>query len=306
MIARALAACLAVGIAIAAQPSPYLDQPLPQLVPERFAPGLVSTDAIELNAVFTPDLQEVFFARWVNGVADMFHAERINGAWTPPRALPLFPTDRGTVAVDMMVSYDGTELVFLGTHPHSNDDGKPTGDIWRSRRVNGKWTTANVIPAPVSTGASESYPTMVADGSLYFSSNRPGGPGGSNLYRAQRQKDGSFASPVLIPAPISTAQGVGDVFVAKDESYMVFSSRRPPSLGGGDLFVSFRRPDGGWGEPAHLGHGINTAFTDFCPMVTPDGKYFFFSRRHGATWAEATAGDVYWMDAKVLDAYRKP
>ena len=305
MIQRELAACLLAGAALFVQLSPYLGQPLPQLAPERFAPGLVSTDAIELNAVFTPDLQEVFFARWVDGVPGLFHAERIRGAWTPSRPLPLFPTDRGTVAVDMMVSYDGTELVFLGTHPHPDDNGKPTGDIWRSRRVNGKWATAEVIPAPVSTGASEGYPTMVGDGSLYFTSDRPGGPGRSNLYRAQRQKDGSFASPVLVPPPISTAQGIGDVFVAKDESYLVFSSRRPPGLGNGDLFVSFRRPDGGWGEPAHLGHGINTAFTDFCPMVTPDGKYFFFSRRHGATWAEATAGDVYWMDAKVLEAYRK-
>jgi hypothetical protein len=39
------------------RPSPYLGQPLPTLSPERFAPGVVSTDAIELNGVFAPDLK---------------------------------------------------------------------------------------------------------------------------------------------------------------------------------------------------------------------------------------------------------
>jgi hypothetical protein len=40
-------------------------------------------------------------------------------------------------------------------------------------------------------------------------------------------------------------------------------------------------------------------------MVTPDGKYLFFSRLHGGGWSKATAGDVYWVDAKILDQFRR-
>jgi hypothetical protein len=40
-------------------------------------------------------------------------------------------------------------------------------------------------------------------------------------------------------------------------------------------------------------------------MVTPDGRYLFFSRRRGATWKDATAGDVYWVDAKILNQFRR-
>jgi hypothetical protein len=40
-------------------------------------------------------------------------------------------------------------------------------------------------------------------------------------------------------------------------------------------------------------------------MMTPDGKYLFFSRRWGATWEETTAGDVFWVDARVLDRFRR-
>ena len=85
---------------------------------------------------------------------------------------------------------------------------------------------------------------------------------------------------------------------------MILSSRRPPSVGNGDLFVSFRLDDGSWGKPIHLGDVINTDAHEFCPMVTPDGKYLFFSRLHGASWETATGGNVYWVDLDILDQFR--
>jgi hypothetical protein len=285
--------------------SPYLGQPLPALSPQIFAPGIVSTDAIELNSVFAPDLKEFFFARLIAGVQTMHHAELQDGKWSAPRPLLLFPNKTRAVADDMTLTADGRELYFLGNHPHPQDGGVRSADIWRSRRINGQWSTAEVLPAPISTDASEIYPVVVRDGSLYFTSNRPGGRGPTSVYRAQRLAAGSFADPVLVPEPINAESGIGDVFVSPDETYMVFSSSRPPSLGSGDLFVSFRRDGGTWGEPVHLGTTVNTEELEYCPMVSPDGRYLFFSRRRGASWKEATAGDVYWIDVKFLEQFRR-
>ncbi len=100
-----------------AQTSPYFGQPLPTLSPEPFAPGVVSTDAIELNGVFAPDLKEFFFARLIDGVQTMYHAEFVDGVWSVPRPLLLFPGQSRAVADDMAVSPDGRELYFLGNHP---------------------------------------------------------------------------------------------------------------------------------------------------------------------------------------------
>ena len=292
------------GLLQAAKSSPYFAQPVPGMTPALFAPGIVSTDAVELNTVFTPDLKEMFFARAIDRVPSMFHSRLVDGAWTTPRELLLFPGEARALAVDMAVSPDGKELYFLGNYQPPNSTGAPNSDIWRSRRVNGTWATAEKVPAPISTDASEVYPVIVGDGSMYFLSNRPGGIGRSSLYRAQRLADGTFGAPVLLPAPINHESGIGDTFVSPDEKLMVFGSGRPPSIGAGDLFVSFRRPDGNWGEPAHLGSAVNTKISDFCPFVTPDGKYFFFSRRQ-STAGNATAGDVYWMDAKFLEQFRR-
>ena len=290
----------------AASPQPpYFGQPTPGIMPERFAPGVVSTDAIELNGVFTPDGREFFFTRLIDGV-DIMHLSVFNdGEWSAPRPLLLFPDQAWAVAVDMAVSPDGQELYFLGQHPHEYAPEKPGYDLWVSRRVDGAWSTAQVVPPPVSTSADEIYPLIVADGSLYFSSNRPGGLGRSDIYRAQRLPDGSFAEPVNIGPPVNSEFGTGDTYVAADESYLIFSSRRLGGFGQCDLYISFRQADGNWGEPVNLGESINTDQTEFCPMVTPDGKYLFFSRRWGATWEETTAGDVYWMDARVLDQFRR-
>lgn len=289
----------------AAVPQPsYFGQPAPGVTPERFAPGVVSTDAIELNGVFTPDGREFFFTRLIDGIDTMHHSVLEAGRWSEPRPLLVFPDAARAVAVDMAVSLDGQELYFLGQHPHEHAPENPGYDLWVSRKVDGAWSTAQVVPPPVSTAAEELYPVVVGDGSLYFVSNRAGSLGRHDVYRAQRLPDGRFAEPVNVGPPINGELGTGDTFVAPDESFAIFSSRRPPSAGNGDLFVVFRQPDGSWGEPVNLGESINTAQHEFCPMMTPDGKYLFFSRLYGANWQEATGGDVFWVDAKVLDRFR--
>jgi WD40-like Beta Propeller Repeat len=292
------------GQSTSAEP-PYLGQPPPGTTPALFAPGIVNTDAIELNGVFTPDGGEFFFTRLIDGVDTMFRSVLEQGAWSPPVPLRVYPGRARAVAVDMAVSPNGGGLYFLGQHPHEHAREKPGYDLWVSRRVDGAWTTAQVVPPPVSTPASELYPVVVADGSLYFTSDRPGGLGPSDVYRAQRLPDGRFAAPVNVGEPINGPHGTGDTFVSPDESYAIFSSRRPSGFGNGDLWVSFRQPDGRWGDPVNLGDVINTAEHEFCPMVTPDGKYLFFSRLLGGSWEKATGGEVYWVATTVLDRFRR-
>ena len=75
-----------------------------------------------------------------------------------------------------------------------------------------------------------------------------------------------------------------------DTMFHVVSSSRPGGHGQSDLYVAHKQENGRWGELVNLGPTINSDQTDFCPMVTPDGKYLFFSRRWGATWEETTPG----------------
>jgi hypothetical protein len=311
-------ACMAAGSEQLPAPLRYLGQMPPGTTPVLFAPGIVSTDAVELNAVFAPDGREFFFSRLVPGADTLqypettrpvMHHMRIEGdTWSAPRPLLLFPDRSKAVAVDMSISPDGEWLYFMGQHPQGHAQETPNPDIWVSRRVNGAWAPAQVLPPPINTAASDVYSSVVADGSLYFTSNRGDGaaPRRSRLYRAQRRQDGRFADPVDVGPPINGEFGAGDTFVAPDESYLILTSgNRPGGFGQGDLWVSFRGSERGWTEPVNLGDRINTKDTEFCPMVTPDGKYLFFSRRIGPNWEQVKGGDVYWVDVKVLDALRR-
>lgn len=287
----------------------YLGQTPPGITAELFAPGIVSTDAVELNSVFSPDGREFFFTRLIDGPDEtgeypgrtrsiMHHMVYENGAWSEPRPLRLFPDAPDAWAADMAVSPDGQLLYFMGVHPVDADLARNDMNLWVSRRVDGAWSIAEPLPEPVNTEANEVYSSVVADGSLYFDSNRvPLSEGRSTLYRAQRLDDGGFAEPVNIRFPVNGSLRVWDTFVAPDESYMVLT------LYDG-LYVSFRQADGSWGEPINLGPDINSEVVEYCPMVTPDGKYLFFSRRLSdppdSGWPNVVEGNVYWVDMEVV------
>jgi hypothetical protein len=290
----------------AASRSHYFGQTPPGLTPERFAPGVVSTPAIEINGVFTPDFREFVFARRIDNVFTLFRSTLEGSKWSAPQPLRLYPGGAVGVAVDMAFSPDGNEMFFMGRYKPGVAPNQAPIDIWVSRRKDGAWTTAEVVPAPVSTDAFESYPTVVADGGLYFVSDRPGGLGRSDIYRAPRLPGGGFGEPVNIGRPANTDGGEGDPFASPDERYLIITTVRADGFGEADLYVSFRTPDGRWGEPINLGDTINTPATEFCPMVTPDGRYLFFSRRFGgSSWQTATEADVYWVDMAVVHRLRR-
>jgi hypothetical protein len=140
----------------------------------------------------------------------------------------------------------------------------------------------------------EYYPTIVADGSLYFSAPREDTLGKFDNYRAQF-RDGSFAAPVNLGPAINSEFYEGDIFVDPAETYLIHNSRgRADDLGKGDLYISFRQADGSWGQDQHMGDVINSPDIDYCPTVSPDGKVFFFSR----------GDDVYWVDAGIIEQFR--
>ena len=296
-----LFACTLITPLFAQNAPTYLDRNRPGETPELFAPNIVNTDSVELNGVFNAAMTEFFFTRIVNGNFIIHHSELKKGNWTKPEPLNMFPTGKEkSTAVDMTVTQDGKIMYFLGIYSEGSS-GNGTADIYQSKKVDGKWQPATKLGSPISTDAhNESYPVVVGDGSLYFVSDRPGGKGKQDIYRAQYLGDGKFDSPVSLSAAVNTELGSGDTYVAPDESYLISNKRHPEKPG---LYVSFKK-DGAWQPLKYLGEPINSEWTDFCPYMSPDGKYFFFSRRYSdppdSGWPGVVAGEVNWVDAKVV------
>lgn len=275
----------------------YMGQKPPGPVPEIFAPGIVSTDKKELNSVFTPDGKEFYYSLSENGRYTIYYMQQEDGLWSEPKVAP-FSTKYSNV--DMCVSYDGKKLFFGSNRPVSGEGKAEEGhDIWMVTRTETGWSEPENLGPLVNAGEHQIYPTVTKELTLYFQSRREGNIGGSDLYRAE-YVNGKYTKPENLGSAVNTEHNEGDVLIAPDESYLIVSTRgRSDSLGRSDLYISFRRPDGSWTKAENMGPTINSEATEYCPMLSPDGRYLFF------TSTKSGNGDIYWVDAKIIDALRK-
>ena len=98
-----------------------------------------------------------------------------------------------------------------------------------------------------------------------------------------------------MPEKINTEHYEADVFIAPDESYMIFCAVRPDGFGRGDLYISFNDGGGNWTEAKNMGDLINSNGHELCPFVSPDGQYFFYTSNQ----------DIYWVSTSIIDDYRQ-
>jgi Tol biopolymer transport system component len=278
---------------------PYLGQKPPGMTAELFAPGIVSTPNHEINAVFSPDGKEFYFSPKIKQFPGsskkiytiMFMKEEENG-WTKPRQVSF--AGKGLDA-DMFITHDGKKLFFCSDRPlEEGGEPKKDADIWFVERRGNRWSRPKNLGPMVNTLKNEYYPTITRGGTLYFSSTREGGKGKSDIY-CSAYVNGAYQEAKNLGDVINTKYSEGDVFIAPDESYLiVVSGDRPDGHGETDLYISFRNKDRSWTEAKNMGKSVNSFEVEYCPMLSYDGKYFFFtSRRRGND-------DIYWVDARVI------
>ncbi len=256
-------------------PAPFLAA---QALTPVLIPGPLSTREDELNATFTPDGRELYYTRKLGerfGV--ILVSRRAPDRWSDGEVAPFsgqYPD------YDPFVTPDGRRIYWISTRPVN---GEPRSDyeIWFAERRDDGWGPATHLEGPVNSSAGEYHPTVAADGSMYFSSTRPGGSGRGDLYRS-RPEGAGYGPPERLDDAINTAAFEGDPFIAADGSYLVFTAYGRTGDGNdGDLYVSLRQ-GAGWAAPRKLGHGINSAAQEYAPVGSRDGKWLFFASYRGA------------------------
>ena len=287
---------------------PYLNQTPPTTIPKLFAPLIVNTDSIEINTVFNSSFTEMFFTRIINEKFVIHHSELIEGNWNLPKPIQMFiDQEKESVAIDPSISQDGNTMYFLGISPEDHlKNSKP--DIYKSLKNNGKWQLATKVEHPISTQEyAESYPVVVADGSLYFTSDRPGSLGKRDIYRAQYLGDGKFDSPINIGPEVNSDKGERSTYVSPDESFLITANTYSDEKG---FAVAFKK-NGKWQRPAffNLGENINEDWNYYCPYMSPDNNYFFFSKRYSSPansgWKGVTKGEVYWVKSNEIFKHKE-
>ncbi len=238
--------------------------------PQLLAPGVVSRPFQELNAALSPDQNLLFFtlADATRSHYTLLLVRRLdNGQWSTPQVAPF----SGTYAdADPAFSPDGKRLYFISRRPRAGAkaDAKDF-NIWYVERLADSWGEPVDLGSDLNTAGDEFYVSVTQAGVVYTS--REG-----KVIRAIPKGSG-FEIETLGEAVNAPKTYNGDAVVSADESVLVFTSwGRKEGLGEGDLYASFK-VNGTWTAARNVGAPINSEANEYCPMLSADGQYFFFT-----------------------------
>jgi len=272
---------------------PYLGQEAPGMTPEPFAPGiLVARDGDAINSVFSPDGSEFYYVVLEDQPPryNLWFTERVDGVWAKPKELRLAGDHE---VADIALSPDGKRLYFCSDMPTYWDDAEGF-DIWYVERSEDGWSEPVNAGRSINTRGGETQPSFTTKGAMYFPSWTNNKPEGDVDIFFARYSDGEFSESEPLGGGVNSIHNEGNSFVAPDGTYILFARWGMPKHidGGKGLYVSFKNPDGSWGEAANtepvLQHRGSLA------ALTHDRKYLLWSTPKG----------LYWVDVRALEKLR--
>lgn len=224
---------------------------------------------------------------------DIFYAQRDStGVWQHSRHIS---GDLNSHAHDAVagLSADGQTLLVYQNDPLGNG-----GDLYVSYLRDTNWTSPIKLSNQISRNDSwEPSAALTAnEDAIYFSSNRPGGFGGLDLYMAKRQSSGEYGTPVNLGKEINSNDDEDAPFISADGFTLYFSSKGHKNMGGYDVFKSDKKADGlGWSKPQNMGYPINTPDDDVFFTINAEGTHGYYSSFGADSYGEK---DIYQIKFK--------
>lgn len=153
-------------------------------------------------------------------------------------------------------------------------------NIYISMYDGSSWGEPVKMEKPINSNYEETHVTVTADKqALYFTSNRPGGMGGLDIYRVRRLPNGEWGKAENMKA-FNTPYDEETPILHPNGKVMYFSSEGHNTMGQFDIFYSIMDNDGNWGPAINMGYPINTPDDDFffVPTTTPNIAYYASAR----------------------------
>jgi len=158
---------------------------------------------------------------------------------------------------------------------HKNSKGTTTLNIYSADKIEGEWANVQELPFN-SDERTTCHPTLAPDGrKLYFSSDRPGGYGGMDLYMS-KMTGGKWSSPMNLGPEVNTKGNEIFPFI-HDDGTLYFASNGLAGLGGLDIFSAVGPTDTTWTAVQNLGKPYNSSKDDFGFILNVTGTEGYFS-----------------------------
>jgi len=245
---------------------PYLGQKPPGIIPEIFAPGIISSpDHKELGGgTFSPDGKEYYFTRGIDNRWAIMVSRLGNEGWTFPERENF---SEGFTALEPHITFDNRRIYWVSW-------GWKDAGTYVAKRTSEGWSEAEYAGSGQPASSSREGQMYVTD----YTQN-------PNQIVEVRIENGRFGQYIKLRGKIEQFQKehrTAHACVAPDGEYIIFD------IDGKNLFVSFLTEDGTWGEVKKV---FENSTEEGIASISPDGKYLFYGKRE----------DIYWVSTKIIE-----
>jgi outer membrane protein OmpA-like peptidoglycan-associated protein len=241
----------------------------------------INSPGPDYSAVVSADESQIFFTSRREGALDpttgkyyenIYMADNVNGIWKKAKNIGPPINEKGKHSATVGLSPDG-QTIFI-----YRDDGNGDGNIYTTHLNGLVWGIPQKLNDNVDSKYWEPSASISADGqTLYFSSNRPGGYGGLDIYISRLLPNGQWGKAINLGPTINTQYDEDAPYIHPSGNTLYFSSKGHNTMGGFDIFSSALDSNGHWGTPENIGYPVNTPGDDIFYFPTTDGKSAYYS-----------------------------
>jgi outer membrane protein OmpA-like peptidoglycan-associated protein len=231
---------------------------------------------------------------------DIYISIKKDGQWTKPTNVGN-PVNGKYHDASIALSPNGKQMFIY------RDNNRGSGDIYTTRiNPDGRWSSPKSIGDNINTEHHEPSITITSDEkTIYFSSNRPGGFGGLDIYKSEKMADGEWGPAVNLGSGINTEYDEDAPFISFNGEHLYFSSRGHSSMGDFDIFrCSWENNQ--WSIPQNLGFPINTADNDIYFVLSADEKTGYYASAKEGGYGEKDIYLIQMPDIQVVEIENNP
>jgi outer membrane protein OmpA-like peptidoglycan-associated protein/tetratricopeptide (TPR) repeat protein len=231
----------------------------------------VNTNTANYNPVITPDENYLVFVTHQRFYDAVMVSKKVNGVWENPENItPEIQSDGDQFPC--FISRDGKTLLL-------NKQNNFNSDIYISHFEGNKWVPSKPLNKFINTKYWESSASITDDGKkLYFTSNRPLGHGGNDIYVSELTNINDWDEPSNLGKIINTQFNEESPFISGDGKTLYFASQGHENIGGYDIFYATLDDKGKWSKPINMGYPVNSTDDDLSFVPVQDGVFAYQSR----------------------------